>query len=143
MYSLFFSIISFVAGYSVATSKDEEVRIFVDSWINKTKKLSVDIKQILIITLDNIEGIESDEIKANAIRIFNIIKDRFDELSEQETLGDKIDYTKKMLLKDDKNLQSKFKNINPLDNKSIKELSSKIPKIKQVPTTRKKNKDVE
>lgn len=87
-------VFAFVLGFSIGDSDESKLRENFENWILKLKDNGDDIKKVLLNTLNNIEGIETDEIKFNLERLISLIKEKLNQLISVEGFSDKISQTK-------------------------------------------------
>lgn len=87
MFTIFTSLVSFGAGYYLGISDDKAVRNFFKKLLATLKDTETDIREAIVDFLDQLENLDSDEIKANIGKFIDIFKDKFDEFLKNEKLN--------------------------------------------------------
>ncbi len=83
--------IGFIFGYSLGdANNDEKVKENFEKFILKLKESGEDVLSILVNVLNNIEGIDTDEIKINVEKLIELTKEKIEELIDIENVSAKI-----------------------------------------------------
>jgi len=81
--TLFASLISFSAGVVIGASEESKARMVIEDWIEASKTSGNDVKHLIVEAIDSLEGVDSDELKANVSKIISILKEKLEELQEK------------------------------------------------------------
>lgn len=82
--SLFLPITIFLMGYLIGKHSDSELHSLIEEMASKTLDARKQLTNLLLDIIDRIESISSDEVKANFEKATSIIKEKIDELSEEQ-----------------------------------------------------------
>ena len=81
---------AFILGFAIGDSDESDIKKNFEEFIVKMKKNGEDIKNILFNLLNNIEGIETDEIKMNLEKLVDLVREKINELIEIDMVNEKI-----------------------------------------------------
>lgn len=89
--SLGFLTLGLILGFSIGeTDTDEIIKEKFDIYFDKAKESGKDVTEILFNILNNIEGIDTDEIKINIEKLIELTKEKINELVDIEDISNKI-----------------------------------------------------